>query len=478
LWRRIGSGSTLGSISILASGALGAQLIVVLASPILTRLYTPEQFGFLAVFTSILNTVMVVASLRYQVAVPLAKSDRDAVATLMLCVLTGVATALTTLLVVHYFGAAFARLVKVPDYASWFYLLPIAMLLAGWFEVFRFWNTRTRTFAPIAKARFQQSVAMTLVQLGFFRFGVAALLIGQVVGRFSGLTRLVLPFHRSMQGQVRTLTSADLRRQAKEFRRFPVYSTWGTLINVTGRQLPTVFFAALAGPGVAGLYALSQRILATPLSLVSDAISSVFTSRVVPSAGQVDLPGVVRAFHTGLCLLAAVPTLALIIVGQDVFGLVFGAEWAAAGLYAALMAPWIFFVFVSTPLMMVFSVRSRDAELTLCQFLLALARVAALFAGWSMGQAAWAIGLFSLASSIAYVGMLARVYVLAGMSMWSMLKPLAGAFGIAALITLPLLLDRRYPGEHPVLAWGSFVLLAVGYYLWLGREIVRRAGTR
>lgn len=474
---KLGSGSTLGSISVLASGAVLAQLVVLLASPLLTRLYTPEEFGFLAIFAGVLNVILVVASLRYQVAIPLAEGERAGTATVILCLLTCLVVALLLMLLVIYFGDAFAELVNVAEHRNWLYLLPFAVLLAGWFETFRFWNVRTRQFAPLAGARLQQSIAMTLVQVGFFRFGVAALLLGQVIGRFSGLLRLARPFGVALKRNAGSITPAELSHQAREFRRFPLYSTWGALISAAGRQLPTVFFAALAGPAVAGLYALSHRILASPLSLVSDAISSVFTSRVVPDAGLgSDLPTVVRSFYAALCLLGAIPALALMIAGEAVFGVIFGAEWSVSGLYAALMSPWILLVFVSTPMMVIFSVMSRDAELTYFQLALAVARVAALFAGWTIGDAAWALALFSLVSSIAYVAMLARVYVLAGMTIECMFRPLLGALGAALLVTSPLLLQRFQPGVSPLAVWSVFVLFAIGFYAWLGREILRRAG--
>jgi len=473
LRQQLQSGSAFSSMSVLASGSLLAQFIVMLASPLLTRLYTPQEFGFLAIFSSMLNMLMVVASLRYQIAIPLAKNDRAGVATVLLCLVIGVGMAAVVLFLLLMFGDTFARLVNVQEDSKWFYLLPVAVLFAGWFEAFRLWGVRTRSFIPLAKARVQQSAAMTLVQIGGFRFGVAALVLGQVVGRIAGFFRLAVPFRRAMSDHGQSVTRSELVLQASDFRRFPIHSTWGTLLSVTGRQLPTVYFAALVGPAGAGLYALSQRMLSTPLTLVSESISSVFTSRVVASDDNEWLGHIIRIFSSSLCMLAAVPTLALMVAGEDSFAIIFGSAWSEAGVFSAIMAPWVYLVFVSTPVLIIFSKKSRDAELSIIQLVQAILRVVALFCGWLLSSAIWALVFFSVVSSAMCVYMLVRVHQLADMSVWQAIRPVVVSFGFAILVVSPLLLNRFLELEQPLIAWVLFALFAAVYYLWFAKRLLR-----
>ena len=83
------------SVSFLAGGTAAGQAITVLAAPLLTRLYSPEDFGLLAVYTSLLMTIGVIASLRYQLAIPLPKSDEEAahVVVLSLFIVLGISLA-------------------------------------------------------------------------------------------------------------------------------------------------------------------------------------------------------------------------------------------------------------------------------------------------------------------------------------------------------------------------------------------------
>ena len=62
------------SVSVLVGGTAAGQIIVMAASPILTRLYSPEDFGLLSVYAGLLGILGVIASLRYQLATPLERS--------------------------------------------------------------------------------------------------------------------------------------------------------------------------------------------------------------------------------------------------------------------------------------------------------------------------------------------------------------------------------------------------------------------
>ena len=48
----------------LVTGTTLAQVITVLAAPVISRLYGPEAFGFLTLFTSITSIIGVVACMR------------------------------------------------------------------------------------------------------------------------------------------------------------------------------------------------------------------------------------------------------------------------------------------------------------------------------------------------------------------------------------------------------------------------------
>jgi O-antigen/teichoic acid export membrane protein len=104
------------------------QDLIVITSPLLTQLYTPEQFGLFAVFSAMSAIIGVAICLRYEFAVPVVKQEEDATALvaaamLVTCLLSG---ALAVLLLV--WGHGIAAAVGIGDHATLLWLLPPAML--------------------------------------------------------------------------------------------------------------------------------------------------------------------------------------------------------------------------------------------------------------------------------------------------------------------------------------------------------------
>ena len=119
------------SVSVLAGGTAAGQLIVIAASPILTRLYTPEDFGLLAVYAGILGILGVIANLRYQLAIPLPDSDEDAASIAALSLLVVVLITVLAAIAVWLFGAELVHLLNTPALETYLWLVPVGIFLVG-----------------------------------------------------------------------------------------------------------------------------------------------------------------------------------------------------------------------------------------------------------------------------------------------------------------------------------------------------------
>jgi lipopolysaccharide exporter len=99
----------------IVSGTTIAQIIVMLSSPILTRLYGPEAFGILGIFSSITAIIGVIACLSLNYAILLPKEDEDAVNLLgMSFIVVAIVTSLT-LPIVYFGGDLIAGLLGAPE---------------------------------------------------------------------------------------------------------------------------------------------------------------------------------------------------------------------------------------------------------------------------------------------------------------------------------------------------------------------------
>ena len=99
----------------LMTGTTIAQAIPIAISTILTRIYTPEDFGIFALYMSIASMIAVVATGRYELAIMLPKKDEDAVSIVALSIIISFFVSFIALLIVSIFNTEIASLLGNPE---------------------------------------------------------------------------------------------------------------------------------------------------------------------------------------------------------------------------------------------------------------------------------------------------------------------------------------------------------------------------
>ena len=429
-------GPLVGPVVTLVSGTAAAQALVFLARPVLTRLFPPEVFGVLGFYLAAVATLAAVASGRYEDAVPLPASDRDAAGLWALALALGAAAAAVTLLLVP-FRAEIAAALGRPEVGGLLALVPLGVLASSWGRATEVWLTRGDRFSAVAASRVVQNGVALPAQVGGGLAGGAggALVGGYLAGRVAATTLLV--------GQALRAGRPSLRgagRLARRYRRFPAYAMPSGFLNTLSTQLPAFFLLAAFAPDVLGLYVLAFGTLAAPLQLVGTSVGQVFFVRAAEAHRDGTLAGLTETVFSRLSALGLFPLAALAVAGPAAFAVVFGAEWRGAGVYAALLAPWLYFVFVSSPLSSLFDVLERQPWELAFNVLSATARAAALWVGGRTGDPLWAVGLFGAVSAALWLGHTAL-----------MLRWGGAALGAAA----------RAVGRHALVAAGPLAVVAV-----------------
>jgi O-antigen/teichoic acid export membrane protein len=368
-WRR---SALLRGTSILVGGTLSAQLINLLISPIITRLYSASDFGVLGVFTAIISVVGVVTALRYEMAIPLPEKESSAYSTLILCLLITLAVSALAALAFWFFGATILSWMQAEALLPYVFLLPVGILGSGLYLILSAWAVRKKAYGRIARTRLTQSVGQSVVQIlgGLLQVGPIGLVIGNVVGSTAGsvnLARLVWGADKEREDSVGDETSpASLLAVASRYRSFPLLSSWAVLLNAVGLRLPVLMLSALYGPQVAGWYFLSQRVVAIPSAIIGQAVSGAYLTEAADIHRRLPPPQAIRrqyALLRKMVLMSALiglPYLALALAGPWLFPFVFGREWYEAGRYAQPMAFMFFLQFVSSPTGSTVSVLERQ----------------------------------------------------------------------------------------------------------------------
>lgn len=393
------------SAMLLASGSIGGQVLVLLASPLLTRLYEPGHFGELGLFASVLSIFSVIANMRYDRAIPVVNEDARARELLALSIAFTAIIALVIGVLAIIFGNELDSLFGATILVRFGWALPLGIVMLGVHQAVSQWALRTQDYRTLAATQFKQGASAVFVQstLGFLSFGGIGLIIGQITGQAAGGITLLRRSGQLRQGMLR-ISLAQMAGVAQRYRRFPQYSTLGALLNNLTLQLPMFALTALFGVELAGLYLLGQRVIGAPLSLIGVSISKVFIGEIASMhrGGRAFMRMFIVTVRN-LLVLGCVLMLPLALLAPWVFSLVFGEEWQEAGTFIQILAPLYIFRFIAAPFGGVLDVLERQDLLLLREIVRLLMVAVAIFIPYTLGQSAITLLIsYSAAGTMSY----------------------------------------------------------------------------
>lgn len=455
------SGSFFRSASILASGTIVAQALLILTSPLLTRLYTPTDFGALAVYSSILTILSTISSFQYEQAIPIPENKKEAASITLLCFLIAgsIAVALSPLSII--FRHKISSTLGIPTLTNYLWLIPVGIILGSTYTILHNWAIRSKEFTSIAKSKLQQSIASIAIQVSLFKLEGLALVLSQISAQSSGSAKL-FRIIRTDKDLFLKLKKEDIQKAAKRYKKLPLFTTFACLVNSAGHQLPPLLFSAFLNTATAGFYSLANRIIMAPASIVGSSVGSVFLSEAAKASREKRLPQLFIEVQDKLIRIGLPPSILIAIAGPEIFTLFFGQPWQVAGEYSRWLIIGIFPGFVASPLSSVFTITEKQQIGLILQMILFIGRTSGIVAGIWVEDAKTTIVLFSLASLFGYTLYLIIGAKTVGASPWALWKTIIKASFPASATALPFILiglSELEPSVVVPLALSSVILL-------------------
>lgn len=347
-----GKSDFLRNVLTLMTGTTLAQAIPIAAMPLLTRLYTPEDFGVLALYMSIAGMISVVITARYEIAVMLPEREEDAASLVALSVCIAGVISLVLLAVILFFNEDIQGLLNNRAIGPWLYLLPITVFVTGMWQALNYWNNRAKKFKRLAVSRVAQGGGMTLAQFVLNGLSAGGLVVGYLVGQISGLLVFMTRTWREDRTVLSKVSLLSMLENARRYSKFPKYSMLGALLDNAAVQMPVLMLSKFYDTHVVGIFSLTFRALNLPMSLIATSFSQVLFQRfVVLQRDNPErlAPFVLKLFFGLLSLM--VPLVAFVwLLGPDLFALVFGESWRQAGDYATVLIFAVAIRFAVSPL--------------------------------------------------------------------------------------------------------------------------------
>ncbi len=351
----------------LVFGTSIGQLIMFLAAPILTRIYSPEDFSVFGVCVAFIYILQIISNGKYEEASLLPKENTKAANLVCVSIISSTIFAILTTIILYLTkDYILERLTNIN--AQILFLTPFGIIIISLYNILMFWNTRFKKFKNLFACKIIQPLtnALTAIICGYY-FNLNTL--GLIIAIFTAVTItsiiLLIPSLTNKEMKFWEYKFSNLKQTLLTYKKFPLFLSFSFLMENATLRLPIIILSGILSHSLVGMYTLMERVLITPIFIFSMAIKDVFNQK---AAEDFKKTGSTHNIYKNnlilLSIIAIFPCLILAIWGPDLFAIVFGEKWRFAGEMAKIMTPALFTRIISFTLIYNFQIHNKQ-DLTL-----------------------------------------------------------------------------------------------------------------
>lgn len=338
-FRKIGSNKFVKNTFTLVSGNFLAQIIPFLFAPVITRMYTPEQFGVFGVIVSVITILVVIINGRYEMAVILPKMERKAIELCHAGFMLNVILSIIVFVIIIVLKRPMCEYLHLSlDQSNLLYIIPVFTFVMGSYNIMNYWLLRIKKFELLSMGKIIQFVGIVLftIILGYYGYP-QGLIYGYLIAWI--LYLLVTSYQIHSQGFFSySFHASRVLYTAKSYRDFPLFNSISALLIVLGQTISTFYIQKNFSAEDTGYFSQCRQYVLAPMSLIVIAISQSFMQDVGQKIRQkvsvlqfvknlLKISIVLGIFITGLVYLLA----------PEIFRIFFGEQWVSSGEYLRIL---------------------------------------------------------------------------------------------------------------------------------------------
>ena len=342
-FKKLQSSDFLKNVLTMMTGSSIASAFSIFLAPIITRLYTPEEFGVFAVFITIVTIFSPIISFRYEIAIVMARYRFQAAQLLTLSFLLCIFFSLLLAVIFFLFSKNLTNFIghKATPYLMF---APLLILVNGLFNIINYYNNRLKNYKIISAAKFFNSAGTASIKVifGYIKLGVIGLIAGQAIGRCISVLWILMLSAKSIIRSLKYISFKSLKRRAYKEREYPFFSMPSALIGALASNLHILLFAKYFSSSIVGHFLFATQLIAGPLAIISSSFSQVFYQKISQITTEKKLQKVFLENTKYLSIISIVLLIPLILVPSKFITFVFGKNWIELGFY--LKALGLFFL--------------------------------------------------------------------------------------------------------------------------------------
>jgi len=339
------------NIMIMVGGRIIAQSIPILLTPLLTRIYSPVEFGTFAVFSAIVSFIAMISNARYCVAIILPKKEQNAQKLVSISSIFTISVSVIFGLFLIFYGKPFFELLSASILNKYLIIVVSSILFVGLYEPLFYYGLREKIYKGLASNVIWQALTLISVRLllGYLGYTESGLMISYLISYIVSFILLSFRLKISIRQHILNLDS-NLKSLLKRYINFPKFSLFGDSLSVLSSTAPNLLLNSIFGSAATGYFNLSDKVLGSPIWFVTSSVGDVFkqeASEQYRSVGSCEK--VFMKTTRSLIKIGIIPFLIIFFAVPPLVPFIFGANWAPAGEYIRIFSIMYFSSFIVNP---------------------------------------------------------------------------------------------------------------------------------
>ncbi|PER82303.1 lipopolysaccharide biosynthesis protein [Bacillus cereus] len=349
----------------LLTGTTIAHAITFLFSPIITRVYSPSEFGLYTLFLTIGTSLGLFATMRYEMAILLPKDEKEADNLKKLCIFFSlIVSAIILFGTITYYSIFNTKHIL-------FLGLFIFVLFTGLYQTYYYLSNRNNDYKGMGNSRIIQTLLFSILSIIFYKIGGSGLIIAHIISIIASYA--YLKNRRSLRFFQTNFQLKGLKKLinvAKEYKDMPLYNSIHAFMDIIMNNGLLFLISIFYGSAVLGLYSFAWKVLRAPLAVIGSAVGQVYLKRASQYYNDKKMIKPLMNKIIFRLLLVAIPLFLILgLEGDRIFSILFGEDWKEAGVYVQILSPWLFFNFMSSPIVQTFVVLNKQRNALIYSFI-------------------------------------------------------------------------------------------------------------
>ena len=346
----------------LITGTTIAQAIPIAISPILTRIYTPEDFGIFGLYISITVMIGVFVTGKYELAIMLPQEEEEAANILVLSILITIFMSLLTFLFIYIWHADIMNLFSNKELSDYLYFMPLTILFIGSYQAFNYWSNRQKNYKLMSQSIIVKAISNATgnISFGFLNYSFAGLIFTNIITSLIALCYIVLKNIASIHKH--NITYEKILSLIVKYKQFPTHTAPQNFIYQLTLQLPILIITIMFSLPILGFFILANRILLTPLSILGNSLGQVFYQKGTSlyTDNKNELYYSIRSMFIKLLMLSSIVGMTIIYFLPDLFSILFGNRWIQGGAIAQHLLIYLIYRFALEPFTRIYLISKNN----------------------------------------------------------------------------------------------------------------------